>query len=154
MADPTAANGPGWDEWHAGVEGDLEDDVVVEEGAGPADLPQPAGIGSCTETWDTSALNDVPDARSSHTAIRTGSEVIIRGGFRNGGLRPCTGARSDPAAVAPRFRSCGDSTVTSIPARLEPHRAGTLTWGLRRPGPEEPISRDGAGSLSLFDARA
>jgi N-acetylneuraminic acid mutarotase len=62
-------------------------------------LPQVSeGAGGCTDdTWTATTVVNAPDAREGHTAVWTGSEIIIWGGF-NGTLPDLnTGARYDPA---------------------------------------------------------
>ena len=52
--------------------------------------------GSCTdETWTTISTTNAPAARASHTAVWTGSEMIVWGGY--GGTYLNTGGRYDPS---------------------------------------------------------
>ncbi len=46
------------------------------------------------DTWDNGLLDDVPESRFDHSAIWTGSEMIVWGGF--GGAYLNTGSRYDP----------------------------------------------------------
>jgi N-acetylneuraminic acid mutarotase len=48
------------------------------------------------DTWSNGSLYNVPDPRHSHTAVWTGSEMIVWGGF-NGGAYLNTGGRYNPA---------------------------------------------------------
>ena len=51
---------------------------------------------SVDDTWTPTAGSEVPDGRYSHTAIWTGSEMIVWGGGRQSGF-PRSGGRYDPA---------------------------------------------------------
>ena len=52
--------------------------------------------GGCTdETWTPTSITNAPAARASHTAVWTGSEMIVWGG--NGGSYFNTGGRYDPS---------------------------------------------------------
>ncbi|MFL6275229.1 MAG: BACON domain-containing protein [Blastocatellia bacterium] len=61
----------------------------------PTAAPSPA---FCTndDWWTPTSLTNVPDARSTHTAVWTGSEMIVWGGVGSSGYLN-TGARYDPA---------------------------------------------------------
>ena len=51
--------------------------------------------GGCTDdTWTPTSLTNAPSARNSHTAVWTGSEMIIWGGWNGPPLN--TGGRYDP----------------------------------------------------------
>src|SRR5437867_3719405 len=66
---------------------------------GPAeDLSASAGAGA-DDTWDNGSLDDVPDGRGYHTAVWTGSVMIVWGGFIGGNscyFLTATGSRYDP----------------------------------------------------------
>ncbi len=87
-----------WDSWWREVQDDLLEDQVR---AVPArDLPLPL-IGeqqatACTpdDTWDNGSFA-IPEARFDHTAVWTGSEMIVWGGFDAGVSNG--GSRYDPA---------------------------------------------------------
>src|SRR4029077_17971043 len=49
------------------------------------------GYDPITDNWRATSLTNAPDARDSHTAVWTGSEMIVWGGFGLGDLN--TGAR-------------------------------------------------------------
>ncbi len=111
-----------WDSWWQGIEGDLNPlaiKAVAEEGRA---LPQPlasqaAALDSAVatpssslsssltlataptaiadDTWDNGSFYSVPDPRFHHTAIWTGSLMVIWGGFNSGAYLD-TGAKYDP----------------------------------------------------------
>src|SRR5205807_1756280 len=56
-------------------------------------LPQISGAGCIDNTWTPTA--GPPDARSAHTAVWTGSEMIVWGGFRQSGA-VASGGRYNP----------------------------------------------------------
>ena len=88
-----------------------------------------AAANGCTDdTWATTATN-VPTPRSSHTAVWTGSEMIVWGGIDNVVGYSNTGGRYDPAIDNWR----GTST-TSAPDRRVAHTAvwtgsEMIIWG-------------------------
>ena len=53
--------------------------------------------GGCTDdTWSATTLTNAPSERWHHTAVWTGTEMIVWGGFDNSGTRLDTGGRYDP----------------------------------------------------------
>ncbi|PYJ44259.1 MAG: hypothetical protein DME80_06705, partial [Verrucomicrobia bacterium] len=62
-------------------------------------LPVIAGpSGGCTDdTWTPTSLTNAPDSRSNHTAVWTGSEMIVWGGNPGFGNRLDTGGRYNPS---------------------------------------------------------
>ena len=97
----------GWDEWWSSVE-DRLDASLVEAVAAEADrLPETApgqleSAGSTCipdDTWDNGALGELPDARAGHTAVWTGSVMVVWGGQYplNNRVNVNTGGRYDPA---------------------------------------------------------
>jgi len=50
-----------------------------------------------TNAWSATSLVGAPDARYQHTAVWTGSEMIVWGGTGNGGVLN-TGSRYNPLA--------------------------------------------------------
>ena len=101
-------------------------------------LPKVSG-GSCTEnTWMATAAP--PEARDSHTAVWTGSEMIIWGGESNNALFN-TGGRYDPATDTWTF-----TNNSGAPTARTGHTAvwtGTemVVWG----GQDETFSRVNTG---------
>lgn len=55
-----------------------------------------ARYNASTDTWSPLNLTNAPSARRRHTAVWTGSEMIVWGGFNAGPYEP-TGGRYDPA---------------------------------------------------------
>ncbi|HEV8375142.1 MAG TPA: kelch repeat-containing protein, partial [Candidatus Polarisedimenticolia bacterium] len=106
-----------WDRWWKGVEDNLDAGTVKAVSPDGMDLPIPGrGLrfsreGSTSEfapasptpsecapdTWDNGALDDLPEPRSNHTAVWTGSLMIIWGGGALLKNDPDTGGRYDPA---------------------------------------------------------
>jgi len=78
-------------------------------------------MGACAEGWYNGSLDDVPDPRENHTAVWTGSEMIVWGGgsFRSGGrYTPSTDSwvptSMDGACPAGRKRHCAVWTGTEM----------------------------------------
>jgi N-acetylneuraminic acid mutarotase len=91
-----------YDDWWSAVETDLDPNSVAmvaqdDELPAPAAGPDSATSSSpvCPDAWDggSSVAPAVPDAREGHTAVWTGTEVIVWGGSNYLG----TGWRYDPA---------------------------------------------------------
>jgi N-acetylneuraminic acid mutarotase len=82
-------------------------------------LPQISVPTTCTEdTWTATSLANVPSARDQHTAVWTGSEMIVWGGYNGSNLN--TGGRYDPATD-----SWMATTTTNAPSG---RRAHTAVW--------------------------
>jgi hypothetical protein len=99
--------GPTWESWWPTVEHELDETAVAAVSDGSQDLPEPALVPACGESWDPAAFHDTPLGRRGHTAVWTGSNMIVWGGAPNGGNAFNTGARYDPAldlftAITPR----------------------------------------------------
>src|SRR4030095_10160894 len=74
----------------------------------------------CTDdTWTATTTTNVPSARRNHTAVWTGSEMIIWGGDSDTGLFN-TGGRYNP--------STDTWTSTSTTNAPEPRYAHTAVW--------------------------
>jgi N-acetylneuraminic acid mutarotase len=92
-------------------------------------LPRLA-LGDCADdTWRQVPSGAAPDARSGHTAVWTGTEMIVWGGFTEA-LETNTGGRYDPATDTWRPTSLGPD----VPAPRSEHTAvwtGTemIVWG-------------------------
>src|SRR5207247_1463009 len=72
------------------------------------------------DQWSPTSMGaNLPSAREYHTAVWTGSEMIIWGGY-NFGLLPTTGGRYDPA----RDSWTPTSTETTAPLISAPAAAG------------------------------
>jgi N-acetylneuraminic acid mutarotase len=75
--------------------------------------------GGCTDdTWTPTSLTNAPSARDSHTAVWTGSEMIIWGGWNGPVLN--TGGRYDPATD-----SWTATSTAGVPAARSTH---TVVW--------------------------
>jgi len=88
-----------------------------------------------TDVWDGTTITNAPSAREEHTAVWTGTEMIVWGGYYYDGINDYwynTGGRYDPATD-----SWAATTTTNAPAGREYHTAvwagGTVTrmivWG-------------------------
>lgn len=72
--------------------------TAVENGLADPSQQQATGQGACvSDTWAATTLADAPSPRVDHTAVWTGTEMIIWGGRNDDGVLD-TGARYDPAA--------------------------------------------------------
>jgi N-acetylneuraminic acid mutarotase len=79
------------------------------------------------DAWTATTTTGAADARSSHSAVWTGTQMIVWGGIGAGRLN--TGARYDPA-----LDTWTKTTVTAAPAVRSSHTAvwtGTqmIVWG-------------------------
>ena len=132
-ATSTGANvpGPAWRS-HRGVDGHADDRLgrVVFDGSSRY-LNTGGRYDPATDTWTaTSTGANVPARRTHHTAVWTGTEMIVWGGFGLGGWSLDTGGRYDPAADS----WTPTSTGASVPAARFDHTAvwtGTemIVWG-------------------------
>ena len=93
-----------WDAWWNSVAGGLNEASVDAVAAANHSLPLPRSEGSgvisdagcpADDTWDNGSLDDLPGPRTHHTAVWTGSLMVIWGGYDGSFLN--TGARYDPA---------------------------------------------------------
>ncbi len=117
-------------------------DVSLEATAGPFTLPVPADASCADDTWET---RYVPQARRFHSAVWTGTEMIVWGGMEPtlpNDLYYNTGGRYNPSTDtwAPT------STGANVPAARDSHTAvwtGTemIVWGGAR----------GAGSSNILN---
>ncbi|MBI4231123.1 MAG: hypothetical protein HY608_09845, partial [Planctomycetes bacterium] len=92
-----------WDDWWAETSRSLgtEPPPAFGDGLdGPAQhdlLEASSAVSGCAaDTWNNGSLDDSPDAREGHTAVWTGSLLLVWGGM-NSGIRSQRGARYDPA---------------------------------------------------------
>ena len=87
----------------------------------------------CTDdTWSATSATNAPFARTVHTAVWTGSEMIVWGGF-DGSVDVNTGARYDPSTD-----SWTATNTTNAPTARERHRAvwtgsEMIVWGGNSP---------------------
>ena len=94
-------------------------------------LPVIAGpSGGCTDdTWTPTSLTNAPDGRSNHTAVWTGSEMIVWGGNPGFGNRLDTGGRYNPSTD-----SWAATSTTNAPEGRYDHSAvwtgsEMIVWG-------------------------
>jgi N-acetylneuraminic acid mutarotase len=86
--------------------------------------------GTCIDdTWTAISLASSPDARESHTAVWTGSEMIVWGGVEENLIPLNTGAGYNPATD-----SCTATSTTNAPAARYAHTAvwtgnEMIVWG-------------------------
>ncbi len=88
-----AGTGETFDAWWANERSSLKADSP--QTTGTFTLPMLTGSACTRDTWDITHV-DVPDGRSGHVAVWTGSEMIVWGGIGDGG-QLVTGSRYDPA---------------------------------------------------------
>ncbi|HEX6852403.1 MAG TPA: hypothetical protein VF139_13475 [Candidatus Polarisedimenticolaceae bacterium] len=99
---------------------------VVDGGAsGP--LPQPATGGGVDDTWGNGSLS-IPDPRTGHTAVWTGTEMLVWGGFS------ARGPMADGQRYDPLIDTWTPMTTIGAPAaRLEHSAVWTgsrmIVWG-------------------------
>jgi N-acetylneuraminic acid mutarotase len=73
-----------------------------------------------TDVWTATSISNVPDARSRHTAVWTGSEMIIWGGFNNNSFQDLnTGGRYNPDA---------DTWIATSTFAPDPREHHTAVW--------------------------
>ncbi len=72
------------------------------------------------DSWTTTSTTDVPDARTDHTAVWTGSEMIVWGGQDNNSNFLNTGGRYNPGT-----NSWAATSTTNAPT---PRTAHTAVW--------------------------
>jgi N-acetylneuraminic acid mutarotase len=86
-------------------------------------------LDTCNLPWTPTSLADVSAARDGHTAVWTGAEMIVWGGYYNGAIDLNTGARYNPSTD-----SWATTSVIGTPAARHSHTAvwtGTemIVWG-------------------------
>ena len=86
-----------------------------------------------TDSWTATSTSGVPAARSQHTAVWTGSEMIVWGGVSDGSTYVNTGGRYNPST-----NSWTALSTTNAPAGRFRHTAvwtGTemIIWGGSNP---------------------
>jgi N-acetylneuraminic acid mutarotase len=128
-----------WEEWWRKLEDRLDDGRLKPAAREGGRVPLPVinreaaetPCGPPDNTWDNGILDDVPDPRHSHTAIWTGSLMVIWGGF---GGNFNNGGRYDPATDS----WTQISTINAPSPRYEHTAVWTgslmLVWGGRDSG--------------------
>jgi len=134
-----------WDAWWISVAGGLNEASVGAVAAAnhALSLPRSEGSGVISEarcpaddTWDNGSPDDSPGPRNQHTAVWTGSLMVIWGGYDGSFLN--TGARYDPATDT--WTPVSTTTDTWIPtekSRLVP----CTSWHRDRVGRSTPKAR-------------
>jgi len=96
----------------------------------PYQLPMIASpLGGCNDdTWTATSTNSEPSVRFAHTAVWTGTEMIVWGGVIDGGVFD-SGGRYDPATD-----SWTTTSTTNVPTARRDHRAvwtgsEMIVWG-------------------------
>src|SRR5262245_44273874 len=93
--------------------------AAIQEGASLLTLPRAPSSACAADTWKPTAVPSIPMARLGHTAVWTGTEMIVWGGFGAGFLN--TGGRYDLATDT--------WTPTSTGANVPDGRIGhTVVW--------------------------
>ena len=125
-----------WEEWWAGVAAELDPHDAATVAVGEVDLDLVPEAGPCLpdDTWNNGSLDDVPPERGSHTAVWTGTEMIVWGGTGLWGEYLPLGSRYDPALDVWMATS-----GVGAPAVRTQHTAvwtGTqmIVWGGQGPG--------------------
>lgn len=120
-----------FDDWWREAERNLDPASVDSEGSSADQLPPvPASAGPCVPgTWDNGILDDVPEPRTSHTAVWTGSVLIVWGGAILSGRNFNSGGRYDPATD-----TWQPTSTTGAPAPRSSHVAvwtgsSMVVWG-------------------------
>ncbi len=96
----------------------------------PSPTPTPTPTPSCPgETWVATSLTNAPVGRDGHTAVWTGTEMIVWGGLNSSGTPLNTGSKYNPTSD-----TWTDITTTNAPAARAGHVAvwtGTemIIWG-------------------------
>lgn len=102
-----------------------------------------------TDSWTPTSLVDAPAARYRHTAVWTGSEMVVYGGFD---LR--TGGRYDPVSD-----SWSATSTTGAPGNFAPRGVWTgrrlVVWGEHEPSAAyDPVADDWAPMSTLNEPRS
>jgi len=105
--------------------------AFISTQGGGAYAGEALSVSACVpdDTWDNGVLDDLPSARSLHTAVWTGSLVIIWGGGANSLQVTNTGSRYDPA-----IDSWSTTSVLHAPTARTRHTAvwtgsEMIVWG-------------------------
>jgi N-acetylneuraminic acid mutarotase len=82
-----------------------------------------------TDSWTATSTSNLPSARVTHTAVWTGSEMIVWGGFVNGPSYLNTGGRYNPSSD-----SWTATSLTNAPAGRDAHTgvwtdSQMIVWG-------------------------
>ncbi|HYS07079.1 MAG TPA: hypothetical protein VEW47_18025 [Candidatus Dormibacteraeota bacterium] len=93
-----------WNAWWPEVSEGLDAELPKTSGARLRDPATPGVLDGATpgpdcpgDAWDNGSMDDVPDSRYGHTAVWTGSLMLVWGGSGYGNPALGTGGRYDPA---------------------------------------------------------
>jgi N-acetylneuraminic acid mutarotase len=89
----------------------------------PAALGDGAGYDPVTDRWRALATNGAPSSRSDHTALWTGSEMLIWGGWG-----PQTAGRIDRLRDGARYDPVADRWAPIAPAPITPRSESRAVW--------------------------
>jgi N-acetylneuraminic acid mutarotase len=93
-------------------------------------LPEIPAAAECTDdTWTATTTVNVPDARIGHSAVWTGSEMIVWGGFNFNQGNLNTGGRYDPATDSWAATSIPDAPVVRWHHSAVWTGAEMIVWG-------------------------
>ena len=95
-----------------------------------------------TDNWTTTSLTNAPAGRYDHTAVWTGSEMIVWGGFIG------TGAVNSGGRYNPGTDAWTDTSMTSAPSARSAHTAvwtgnHMIIWGGRGNNNSNPLNTGG-----------
>ena len=96
---------------------------------GPFFLNSGGRYNPVTDSWIPTSTNNVPEAREFHTAVSTGSEMIVWAGLNNGFVSMNTGGRYNPD-----MDSWTPTSTTNVPDARNLHTAvwtgnEMIAWG-------------------------
>ena len=96
--------------------------MIVWGGSGDSGISNTGGrYNPSTDSWTATSTTNAPDARYYHTAIWSGSEMIVWGGVANGSNFLNTGGRYNPSTD-----SWTATSTTNAPGALCAHQH--LDW--------------------------
>jgi len=94
-------------------------------------LPRISGGACIGDTWTPTNLTGAPDARAAHTAVWTGSEMIVWGGYGcDGNCLLNTGGRYNPQDIRDRGHAPRDPRESAIVATLQPGNYTAIVRGV------------------------
>jgi N-acetylneuraminic acid mutarotase len=119
-----------FDDWWS--EAKLQARAEIEAPVFGCTLPVMAPVSSCTNDSWTSTFVSTPTGRQDHTAVWTGSKMIVWGGIIGLGSYLNTGGLYDPSTNT--WVSGGTSTGANVPSARRYHTAvwtgsGMIIWG-------------------------
>lgn len=157
-----------WEEWWEENQGEYEEEVTLPVAEALDALPglrlQGSAVSNCPpgDFWENRALDILPTGRRFHTAVWTGSVMIVWGGDESYNVLTNTGARYDPAtdtwsatttvnAPDPRIHHSAVWTGSEMIVWGGVHRPGSYFEALNTGGRYDPHT-DTWTTTSLVDA--